>query len=256
MVEARLTEGSISKHLFHMALPMVIGLFANMSIQAVDMWFISKLGQDPLAAMGFIFPVAMLFLSLSIGLSAGAASVVARQISAGDLPHLKRLVTDTQTLAFFLALIAAIVGWLTIDPLFGLLGAGEHLMPLIRSYMQIFYFNGLLTMLGMVALSVVRATGNTKAQGLAMLLGAILNAILDPILIFGLFGFPRLEMQGAALASMAARLLSLAFAYYFLIGKMSLLTSPFVSLARMLQSWRAILHIALPAMGTNIIIPL
>ena len=253
MVKATLTEGSIPKHLLHMALPMVVGLLANMSIQAVDMWFISQLGQNPLAAMGFVFPVAMVFLSLSIGLSAGAASVVSRQLAGNNL---KRLVTDTQSLALCMALFTAIVGWLTIDPLFRALGAGDHLMPLIRDYMQIFYFNGLLTMLGMVALSIVRTTGNTKVQGMAMLCGAILNAILDPIFIFGLWGFPRLEIQGAALASTAARFLSLVIAYYFLMGKMHLLTSPFVSLKKLWLSWREILHIAGPAIGTNIIIPL
>ncbi len=255
MLKAKLTQGPIGKHLLTMALPMVVGLMANMSIQAVDMWFISQLGQDALAAMGFIFPVTMVFLSLSIGLSAGAASVVARQLANNDVPYLKRLITDTQTLAFCLALTAAILGWLTVDDLFSLLGAGPHLLPLIRDYIHIFYFNGLLTMLGMVALSVVRATGNTRAQGMAMLLGAALNAVLDPLLIFGLWGFPRLEIQGAALASTAARLLSLFIAYYYLIGRLSLLTMPWVSIRRIWHSWRAVLHIALPAMGTNIIIP-
>ena len=255
MVKAKLTQGPIAQHLWVMALPMVVGLFANMSIQVVDMWFISQLGQDALAAMGFVFPVTMVFLSLSIGLSAGAASVVARQLPEGNMEKLRRLITDTLSLATLLALVTAVIGWSTIDLIFSGLGAGEHLMPLIRDYIQIFYFNGMITLLGMVALSMVRATGNTRAQGMAMLMGAIINAILDPILIFGLFGMPRLEIQGAALASTAARLVSFGFAYYFLVGKMDLLISPFVSFAKILKSWKAILHIALPAMGTNLIIP-
>lgn len=256
MVNAKLTQGSIYRHLLIMALPMVVGLLANMSIQAVDMWFISQLGDDALAAMGFVFPVTMVFLSLSIGLSAGAASVIARKLPGGDLQGLKRLITDTQTLAFCLAVLLAVCGWLTITPLFTALGAGPHLIPLIEDYINIFYFNGILTMLGMVALSIVRATGNTRAQGAAMLYGAILNAILDPIFIFGLYGFPRLEIQGAALASTFSRLLALFIAYYILAGKMRLLTSPFVAVGSMIQSWRLVGKIAIPAIGTNIIIPL
>lgn len=255
-MQHRLTEGPIGKQLYLMALPMVIGLLANMSIQIMDAWFISMLGPEPLAAMGFIFPVAMITFSLAIGISAGASSIIARKLPEGDKPGLARLITDTQSLSICLALVAAIVGWMTVNPLFRLLGAPEYLLPLIRDYIYIFYFNSIIAMMGMVALSSMRAMGNAKLQGQAMLVGALVNAVLDPILIFGLLGAPRLEIQGAALASMMSRLVSLLMAYYVLQGKMHLITNPFISFSRVWQSWKLVLHVALPAVGTNIIIPM
>ena len=254
-MQYRLTEGPIGKHLFNMALPMVVGLLANMSIQVVDAWFISMLGPKPLAAMGFIFPVAMITLSLAIGLSAGASSIIARKLPEGDTPGLQRLITDTQSLSLLLAILAAMVGWATVTPVFTLLGAPSDLLPLIADYIHIFYFNSIITMAGMVALSSMRAMGNARLQGQAMLLGAVVNALLDPILIFGLLGAPRLEMQGAALASMFARLASLVVAFYVLQGKMKLLISPFYSFRLVWLSWKSVLHVAVPAIGTNIIIP-
>ncbi|CAA0116884.1 Multidrug export protein MepA [BD1-7 clade bacterium] len=257
MVAARLTEGSIPRSLATMALPMIVGLLANMSIQAVDIWFISRLGPEPLAAMGYVFPVTMVFLSISIGLSAGAASAIARRIGHGHKgTDIRRLVTDTQWLAVLVAIVTACIGWLTIDPVFRSLGASDLLMPLIRQYVEIFYFNGALTLVGMVGLSTVRATGNTKAQGMAMLIGAIINAILDPLLIFGLFGFPQLGIQGAALASTAARLFSLGVAWHILVNRMDLLIWGRVKFSQMWASWKTIFAVGLPAVGTNIIIPL
>ena len=173
MVASTFTQGPVQKHLFTQAMPMVWGLLANMSIQVIDIWFISRLGDQPLAAMGFVFPVAMMFMSLSIGLSAGVASVIARQVPLASKKQLRRLITDTQLLGFLLAFIAMLTGWLTMDVLFVALGAEPHLLPLIKDYMRIFYVNGLLTMVAMVALSTVRATGNAKLQGMTMLIAAM-----------------------------------------------------------------------------------
>jgi putative MATE family efflux protein len=255
MIQPRLTEGPIGRHLFRMASPIAIGLLANMLMQVLDIWFISRLGAKPLAAMGFVFPVAMIFLSLSIGLSAGASSIIARKVPEGNQQGLRRLVTDTQSLSLLLSVVAAVIGWLTVDPLFRAMGASDNLLPLIHRYMDIFFFSSIVSMLGMSALSSMRAMGNAKLQGQAMLAGSAVNAVLDPILIFGLLGMPRLELQGAALASLAARMVSLAIAYRVLHGRMKMLVTPFEALPVLVRSWVAVLHVALPAVGTNIIIP-
>ena len=255
MVAATLTQGSISRHLMHMALPMIWGLLANMSIQVIDTLFIAQLGEKPLAAMGFVFPVSMIYLSLSIGLSAGASSVIARKIPSGDKPGLRLLVTHTQLLSLMIAITAACIGWLTVEPLFRVLGAPDDLLPLIKSYIHIYYLTFIFVMVGMTGLSSVRATGNARLQGNAMMLGAVVNAIVDPLLIFGLFGFPRLEIQGAALASLIARMVTFAVGYYFLIREIRLMVWPGLRISAWWPNWRHILHIALPAMATNMIIP-
>ena len=122
--------------------------------------------------------------------------------------------------------------------------------------MQIFYINSIITTVSMQALSSIRALGDSKAQASSMITAAIVNLILDPIFIFGYLGIPRLELQGAAIASTIARLASLLIAYNALIYKKKLFEFPHINLRRMKKSWLQVAHIAIPACGTNMIIPL
>ena len=79
---------------------------------------------------------------------------------------------------------------MTIDPLFRLLGADEHMLPIIHRYMRIYYWGGIFLVAPMIANSVLRASGDAKRPAMIMTTAAILNVIIDPVLIFGLFGFP------------------------------------------------------------------
>ncbi len=251
-----LTQGSISKHLYRLTLPMVWALMANFVVQATDIWFISMLGDDELTAMGFAFPIMMLVFSLSIGLSAGAASVVARFAPVKSHEQIQKMVTDTLFLCLLIGLALATIGLFTIDQTFTLIGADQRLLPLINDYMQIFFFSNIVTMVGMNALSCVRALGDSRAQASSMIWASVVNFVLDPILIFGLGPIPAMELQGAALATLIARFVTLTLAMKVVIKHQYLLTVPSKALADLMVSWRPLLHIALPAAGTNVIIPL
>jgi len=250
-----LTQGSISQHLYRLTMPMVWGLLANFVVQATDLWFISMLGHDELTAMGFAFPIMMLVFSLSIGLSAGAASVVARFAPVKSHQQLQCLVTDTLFLCFILGLLLAVIGLFTIDEMFSTIGADARLIPLIKEYMQIFYFNNIITMVAMNGLSCVRALGDSRAQGTSMIAASLVNFVLDPIFMFGWFGMPRLELTGAALATGVARLVTFSMAFRVITQK-RLLTLPSLNWDRLRSSWQPLSHIALPAAATNMIIPL
>lgn len=255
-LQATLTEGPVHLHLRDMALPMVWGLLATMSFNAVDTFFVAQLGDDPLAAMSFTFPVVMVITSIAIGLGAGTSSAVARAIGSGNQNQAKRLATDAVSLTFVIASVVCIAGWLTIDPLFTLLGATPDLLPLIHDYMAIWYIGAPCLMLPMVALSALRAMGLSRIQGYLMGGAAILNALLDPLLIFGLWGFPRLELQGAALATLITRAVSVCLAFYILHYRVHMLVNPFARFRDVWVSWRSLAHVGLPATVANIIIPL
>ena len=249
-----LTEGSISRALFGMAVPMTVGLLATMSFNIVDTYFVSKLGDAALAALSFPIPVIMFVLSLAIGLGAGTSSVVARAAGAHDEHAVKVLITDSVSLSWILSTLLMILGLFTINPLFGLLGADEFVLPLIYDYMLIWYFSAPFLLVPMVAMAAFRALGNTRLQANIMIAMAVANAILDPILIFGWWIFPRLEIEGAAWASLIVRVISLIAMYYYMGVKNSLLVNPF-NLQRAKKSWKSILHVGIPASATNMIIP-
>ncbi|AOS96920.1 Multidrug export protein MepA [Microbulbifer aggregans] len=251
-----LTEGPVAGHLRRLALPMVWGILATMSFNVVDTYFVAQLGSAPLAAMSFSFPVVMVINSFAIGLGAGTSSAVARAFGAGDTARVRRLVTDASLLALLIAVVISAIGLLTIEPLFHLLGAQPEMLPLIADYMVIWYLGAIFAVVPMVALSALRGIGNSAITGRIMVGVALFNLILDPLLIFGLLGFPRLELQGAALSTVIARSLSFFAAFYFLGVRERLLAPPSRVLAQLLASWRAVLAVGLPAIATNVIIPM
>ncbi|WP_308363732.1 MULTISPECIES: MATE family efflux transporter [unclassified Microbulbifer] len=251
-----LLEGPVAGHLQRLALPMVWGILATMSFNVVDTWFVAQLGSGPLAAMSFSFPVVMVINSFAIGLGAGTSSAVARAYGAGDMARVRRLVTDASLLALLVALAISAVGLLTVGPLFRLLGAPAEMLPLIADYMVPWYLGAVFAVVPMVALSALRAIGNSAITGRIMVAVALFNLLLDPLLIFGLLGFPRLELQGAALSTVIARGISFFAALYFLVRREKLLAAPEWRWSVLADSWRTVLAVGLPAVATNVIIPM
>lgn len=254
VVTATLIEGSIQKRLFDMSIPMMWGLLATMSFNAVDTFFIGQLGEVPLAAMGFTFPIVMVVISMAIGLGAGTSSAVAYAVGLGDTAAVKRLITDSLSLSVTLTTILIVMGMLSIDPLFRLLGADELVLKEIRAYMWLWYPSAFFMVIPMVVMAAFRAMGDASLQGKSMLLMALANGILDPFLIFGWWGFPRMEIQGAALASLIVRIAASVFILYYLIVRKNLLNNPF-NTKGLWASWSRVLKVGLPAMATNMIIP-
>lgn len=253
---ATLTEGPVAGQLRSLALPMVWGLMATMSFNVVDTFYVAQLGNQPLAAMSFTFPVVMIITSLGIGLGAGSSSAVSRAIGEGNSGLARRLATDAISLTFLISGGMCLLGWLLMDPLFTLLGASAELRPLIRDYMSIWFISAPFLMVPMVCLSALRALGMSYIQGYLMSAAALFNALLDPVLIFGLWMFPALELQGAALATLVTRILTFLVAFYILAFRVHLLTYPWVAWSALRRSWQTIVHVGLPAMVANVIVPL
>ncbi|NIP19233.1 MAG: MATE family efflux transporter [Xanthomonadales bacterium] len=250
-----LTTGPVGGHLRRQATPFALGLVAIFSFEAVDLFFISRLGDAPLAAVSFTFPVIWLIYGIGIGFEAGAASTVSRAVGRKDRRQAMRLTTDTAILASGVLLILGLVGLASIDPVFTLLGATPELLPLIRDYMEIWYWVAPMDAALWCSLAAMRARGNTLLESKIITAAALLNMALDPIFIFGLFGFPRLEIQGAALATVTSTGVMLAFTLLYLNGRLRVYASPIAPIRDILASWKHMLHIGVPAIATNAIIP-
>jgi putative MATE family efflux protein len=254
--KARLTQGPVGRHLVDMTLPVLFGVFTMMLQAFVDAWFIGQVGDRELAALGFTFPVLMLVSSVAIGLGAGTSSVVARALGANDYRRARRLTTDSLLLSFGITAVISVAGILTIVPLFRLLGAPDDLIPLIGGYMRILYAGVPFVVVGMVGMSSMRATGDTRLPSLLMVITAVANVLLDPILIFGAGPIPALELNGAAMAALIARGSLFAGALYFMRRRLDMLTFNRPDPGELRKSWADILHVGIPAAGTNAIIPI
>ncbi len=253
-MQARLAEGPVGRHLWELMAPMMIGLLALISFGLVDAWFVSRLGPLPLAAVSYTQPVGFVVAAMAMGIGAGASSVIARLVGQGAKRRVRRIATHAFLLCGLLGVVLLSIGWLFMEDLFGLLGADATTMPLVRDYMQI-YLVGLVFVVGpTIGGSILRALGDAKSPGVLLALTALVNAILDPILIFGLFGFPRMEVQGAALATVIANLISLAAMLAIGIRRDKFLTLRGMRL--ILDSWKRIGHVGLSATASGLMAPL
>ena len=254
--KARLTQGPVGRHLVDMTVPVLFGIATMMAQSLIDTWFIGLVGDRELAAYSFAFPILMIVTSVAIGLGAGTSSVVARAIGAEDHRRARRLATDSLLLSFLITFAICAIGMLTINPLFRLLGAPEDMLPLIRGFMLILYSGVPFVVVGMVGMASMRATGDTRLPGTMMVLGAVLNVILDPILIFGLGPVPELGLNGAAVAALIARGSIFAATLYLMRYRLDMISFVKPEPNELRKSWADIMHVGLPAAGTNVIVPL
>lgn len=134
-----LLKGDIQATMKQMTVPVLFGMITLMSFNLVDTFFISMLGTAELAAVSFTFPVTFTVISLAIGLSIGTSAVIARALGSGDEQSARSDGLAALWLSAYLVIALSIVGYLTIDPLFRLLGAKEDTLPFIHDYMDIWF---------------------------------------------------------------------------------------------------------------------
>jgi putative MATE family efflux protein len=253
--ERDLTGGSVARKLFQMAGPMLVGMVAVMSMSIVDTFFVGQLGTLPLAAMSYSFPVIFFVGGISTGLGTAAASTVSRAVGADDEAAARRLTTHALLLALSIVVVLLVSGFPFLSSIFGLLGASGPVMPLILEYMTIWMFGMLFFVGPVVGTSALRARGDARTPMLLMVGGTIINAVLDPMLIFGFGPIPGLGIQGAALATAIARGLMTAATLGLLINRRQMRGWGDDMLASMGKSWRALARIGGPASATNVIVP-
>ena len=254
--KAKLIQGNVSKTLTSLTIPMIFGILAIVGFGLVDSYFIGKLGTKELAAVSFTFPVGMVLTNIAIGLGVGVSSVLSRIIGSGDSRRAKRIATDSIVLSLVLVVIICVLGILTINPLFIALGAKADVLPLIHEYMFIYYFAVPFLVIPIVGNSAIRATGDTKTPSIIMVIAAIGNGILDPLLIFGLWGFPELGIEGAAYATLFGWLFATVAALWVLWKREGLLVFNKPKMVEVIQSWKDVLYVGVPAAATYSLTPI
>ena len=242
-----LTAGRVWVKLVQLAGPMLFGIAAVMSVQLVDTYFVGKLGTDPLAALSFSFPIALTLASLSIGLSAGAASVISRAIGRGHRRRTRRLATDSLILTILVVVALTGIGLLTLDPVLRVLGAEADILDMALAYMRIWYLSLPFLVVTMVCNAMVRASGDAAWPSSIMTGSALLNVVATPIMVFGAGPVPALGIEGAALATLLARIFSAALALYLVMLRDRLVVSLRRSLGRFFKSSGKVLGVGLPA---------
>jgi len=236
-------------------LPMALGMIAIVVNNVAGAFFIARISTDQLAAISFTFPVSFIVGAIAMSLGIGTSAMASRLFGAGKREEVRRITGHAMLLAVACAVVVMSIGLLTIDPVFTLLGADEKTLPDIHRYMKIYYWGGIFLVVPMIANSVLRAAGDAKRPALIMATAAVINILIDPVLIFGLFGFPRMEIEGAALGGVIANAITMCASGYFVIHREQLVSLRNFQPELITDSWKRILHVGLPSLTSSLVAP-
>jgi len=206
--------GDPKKAIIKLAWPMIVAMSAHTVYNLVDAIWVSGLGSEALAAVGFFFPFFFMAMAISTGIGIGGGAAISRRIGAKDKNGADNVAIHTIVLMVITAIFFTIPFFIFAENIFILIGANRSLDQTL-AYARIMFGGTIIIFFSMIALSILRAEGDAKRTMWVMLLGAILNIFLDPIFIYT-FG---LGIAGAAWATMISMSVSSIILFYWLFIK-------------------------------------
>lgn len=216
-----LGEEDIPKVLWKLAIPAIIGMLINAIYNIVDTFFIGLLNNtSAIGAVSVVLPLFLLMGAFGQMFGVGASSYIARSLGKKDYETANK----TASIAFFTSLcwglLITILGLIFLQPLLSLFGATETIMIYAREYGRVLFIGASFTIMNMTLNNMVRAEGNAKYSMFAIILGAVLNIIFDPLLIFTF----SMGVLGAAYATVLSQAISFLFLICYYVRGLSLVT--------------------------------
>lgn len=215
--EAQLAEAPIGKLLWKLSAPAMVGMLVMALYNLVDTIFVGRaVGILGIAGIAIVFPVHMLIMAIEQTIGIGGASFISRKLGERKKEETEFALGNIVSLVIISSVLMTILGLIFIRPLLTAFGATDTILPLAVEYARIIILGILFFSFGMVGSTLVRAEGNAKVAMIIMLIGAVLNIILDPILIFGF----DMGLAGAAWATVLSQIATCLYVlYYFASGK-------------------------------------
>jgi len=216
----RLGEQKISKLLVNLSLPATIGMMVNALYNLVDTIFVGRgVGALAIGGLTIAFPIQMVIMAFAQMIGIGAASAISRSLGAKDIEKADYVAGNSFLLIVILSSIIAAIGLTFTEPMLRLFGATDTILPYAKDYITIILWGSVFFSFAMSSNNLIRAEGNAKVAMATMLIGAILNIILDPIFIFVF----KMGVKGAALATVISKFVSFLYVLTYLYsGKSSL----------------------------------
>lgn len=200
-----LLSGSVTGGLLRLALPIMAGMVLQTGFNLADTWFVSRLGQEAIAAVSMNIPLFFIVLALGSAVSVGTSSLVAQAVGAGDMARAARVAGQAVTLAAAVGVATGAAGTTLARPLLQLMGAEGLALEYAVEYTRIILAGNPVFFLYVALDGVLRGEGDMKTSTLILSGATLINIALDPLFIFGWGPVPALGVAGAALATMLAR---------------------------------------------------
>ena len=246
-----LNDDRIGRLLLRLSLPTFFGFFVMTLYNVVDTIFIGHyIGPLGIAGLSIVFPLQMLSIGIGEMTGMGGASLISRSIGAGDVPKAERTLGNALTANIVLSVVLMVVSLAMPDFWLRLMGSSETILPYARDYMTIIMIGMLFMTFSMAMNNLIRAEGNARTPMIGMIIGAVANIILDAIFIIPL----GMGIQGAALATVIAQMVSVAFFMRYNFSGKSFLKIHFQNLAIQWHLLKEILAIGIASFSRMVAI--
>ncbi|MGD9927125.1 MAG: MATE family efflux transporter [Sphaerochaeta sp.] len=198
-----------------MSFPIMLSMLVQALYNIVDSMFVSHYSQQALTAVTLAFPMQNLLIAVSVGTSVGVNSLLSRKLGAKDISAARKAAGNGLTLSVISWGFFALIGLFLSKTFVEFFSNDTELIAMGNQYISICLIFSLGLFIDITCERILQGTGDTFHPMIIQSTGAIVNIILDPILIFGLFGMPRMGIMGAAIATVFAQHVSAALAVYY-----------------------------------------
>ncbi|MFQ3275415.1 MAG: putative MATE family efflux protein [Candidatus Nanohaloarchaea archaeon] len=245
--ELDLLNGPVGENLFYLSLPVIVINLLHTAYNLADTFWLGQYRGEALAAITFAFPLVFFLISLGMGLAVAGSVLVAQYEGSGKSKMRDYAASQTMGFSAVVSALIGVFGYFVIGDVVGLLGATGNVAASAEAYLQIISI-GLFSMFGfLVFQSLMRGFGDTVTPMILMFVTVILNIIIDPLFIFGFWFIPEMGVQGAAIATILSRILSLSIGIWLLFSGTKGLEISLYSMKPDLSFFKKILHIGIPA---------
>lgn len=219
MQENKMGTTPVGRLIVTMSWPAVVSMLIQAMYNVVDSFFVSRISEEALAAITYIFPIQMVMMSCAIGTGVGINSLISRRLGAKSFEEADLAASHGYRLAFFSWAGFALFGIFLSRPLTCFMTDTPYIIEEGTKYMSIVLIGSLFVFVQVISEKILQATGNMIFPMLCSMTGAITNIIFDPLLIFGIGPFPEMGVTGAAIATVFGQFLSMVLGQYLLFGK-------------------------------------
>ncbi|EEG78889.1 MATE family efflux transporter [Dethiobacter alkaliphilus] len=213
---AMLREGNVQKTLLALAIPSIIGMVVNGVYNIADTIFVGRISTSAIGAVSVVFPFFILIAAIGIAVGMGAASYISRSLGRDNKEEAEHTAATAVGMVMLMGVIFAVLGQYWLEPLLGMFGATETILPHAVAYAQALVIGSPIIMLKMTLNNILRAEGSAHASMTALVMGAVLNIILDPLLIFTF----NMGVLGASVATVLSQVVAVGYQlWYFYSGR-------------------------------------
>lgn len=219
MNENKMGTAPVNKLVISMSLPMMLAMLVQALYNIVDSIFVSRISENALTAVSLAFPVQSLMIAVAVGTAVGINALLSKTLGEKDFEKADKVAVNGIFLGFLSFLVFAVSGFCVAEVFLKSQTEVEEIVHLGVQYLDICCCGSIGVFMQIIMERLLQSTGKTIYTLLSQGTGAVINIILDPILIFGLLGCPELGVSGAAVATVAGQIVSTVLAVYFNVKK-------------------------------------